>query len=243
MTASKVIGIIPARYASTRFPGKPLALIGSKPMIEWVYEAALKSKEIDFLTVATDDKRIFDAVKKFGGNAVITSPDHATGSDRIIEAAGNFKEYDIIVNIQGDEPGIEPDLIDGVIRLKKDHPAFNVTTAARPFMKHEDPSSPDRVKVVFSKNKAALYFSRSVIPYPRQKVSDLFLHLGIYVYDRDYLFNFNNLPRSDLEETESLEQLRILENDGKIGVFITHDAVQGVDTPDDLKIVSDILLK
>jgi 3-deoxy-manno-octulosonate cytidylyltransferase (CMP-KDO synthetase) len=243
MTDSKVLGIIPARYASTRFPGKPLAMIGSKPMIQWVYEAALKSKEIDFLAVATDDKRIFDAVKHFGGNAVITSSDHATGSDRIIEAAGQFKDYGIIVNIQGDEPGIEPALIDGVIRLKKDQPEFNVTTAARPFQKYEDPTSPDRVKVVFSKNHSALYFSRSLIPYPRQSNTDFYMHLGIYVYDRKYLFGFNNLDKSSLEETESLEQLRILENGGKIGVFITRNAVQGVGTPEDLKVVSDILLK
>ncbi len=243
MNHDKVLAVIPARYASTRFPGKPLAMIGHKPMIQWVYEAAMRSKLTDQLTVATDDKRIFDAVKKFGGNVVITSPDHATGSDRIIEAAGHFPDYGIIVNIQGDEPGIEPELIDGVIRLKKENPSFNVTTAARPFHAHENPESPDRVKVVFSVKKNALYFSRSLIPFPRNPHSSWHLHLGIYAYERDFLMKFNSLAASPLEQAESLEQLRILENDGRIGVWITKNAMQGVDTPEDLENVSRILLK
>lgn len=233
---TKVLGAIPARYASERFPGKPLAMIGSKPMIQWVYEAAQKSDKLDLVVIATDDERIRDAVLTFGGEVLLTSVNHRSGTDRLIEVAEYYKEYDVIVNIQGDEPGIEPELIQGVAQLKLDHPEWAMTTAARPFQNNEDPLSPNRVKVTLSKTNLALYFSRSLIPFPRNKdLHPVYLHLGIYAYQREFLLKYNTLPESGLEQTESLEQLRALENDYQIGVFKTHGSQPSVDTPEDLQ--------
>lgn len=232
---SKVLGVIPARYQSTRFPGKALARIGTKPMIQWVYEAAQRCPQLQKLVVATDDDRILTAVRSFGGEAVLTHAEHQTGTDRLIEVAQHHPEYDTIVNIQGDEPGIEPELISRTIQLKLKHPEWPVTTAARPFQTSEDPLTPHRVKVVLSRGGRALYFSRSLIPAQRNPDKDsVLLHLGIYVYSKEFLLQFNELPASPLEATESLEQLRVLENDFPMGVHITQSSMPGVDTPDDL---------
>ncbi len=238
---TRTIGIIPARYASTRFPGKPLAMIGKKPMIQWVFEAAKKARELDELIVATDDERIFQKVMEFGGKAMMTSPHHNTGSDRLVEAAAAFPDCGIVLNIQGDEPGLESELIDGIVALKKSKSSWPVTTAARPFQPHEDKNDPNRVKVVVGSNGRALYFSRSPIPYFRNEIEyPTYLHLGLYAYDREFLFQFPDLPESNLEKAESLEQLRILDSGFDIGVHIVQTSTPGVDTPKDLEQVSQL---
>ncbi len=206
-------------------------------MIQWVYEAASACRELDQVVVATDDSRIYDVVESFGGTAMMTSTDHQTGTDRLVEVASRMEEYQIVVNIQGDEPGIESDLISGVIALKKENPHWEVTTAARPFQEKEDVNDPNRVKVVFGNDGRALYFSRSPIPYFRSRPEGLrsYLHLGIYAYDSSYLMGFNKLPGSPLERAEMLEQLRVLENGGTVGVHVVSHSLPGVDTPEDLE--------
>lgn len=242
MNERRALGVIPARYASTRFPGKPLADLGGRPMVQWVYAAAAAAREIDTALVATDDERIFEAVRAFGGEAIMTAADHATGTDRLVEVARARPEFDLIVNIQGDEPGIEASLIDGVTRMKRERPDLAVTTAARPFAPGEDPGDPNRVKVALSASGRALYFSRSLIPFPRNPVDlPAYLHLGIYAYDRPFLLGFPDLPASALERSESLEQLRVLENDAAIGVFLAEESLPGVDTPADLAAMAALL--
>ncbi len=237
----KVLGVIPARYGSTRFPGKVLANIGSYPMIRYVYEAARQAKVLDHLVIATDDERVRDVVVGFGAECLMTSDKHKSGTDRLAEVAETYRDYDVLVNIQGDEPGIEPELIDGVARLKIENPEWQMTTAARPFQSGEDPLQPNRVKVVMTRAGRALYFSRSLIPFPRNRVDrPVYLHLGIYAYERDFLLRFHTLPPSALEESESLEQLRALENDHSIGVFVTESSLPGVDTPEDLAAITGI---
>lgn len=232
---ARVLGVIPARYGSQRFPGKVIAKLGSWPMIRYVYEAAKKSKTLDHLVIGTDDERVLEEAKAFGAECLMTSEEHKTGTDRLTEVADYYKDFDVIVNIQGDEPGIETDLIDGVVKLKLDHPEWEAATAARPFQEDEDPLQPNRVKVAISKKSRALYFSRSLIPFPRNTTGfNNLLHLGIYAYQRDFLMRFKTLPVSHLEDTESLEQLRILENDYDIGVHIVEGSMPGVDTEDDL---------
>lgn len=233
----KVLGVIPARYSSSRFPGKPLARIGGKTMIEWTYSNSFKSKAIDRLVVATDSELIEKEVLRFGGEVVMTSSQHLTGTDRIIEVAKNFKDVSFVVNIQGDEPGIEDTLISGVAEMKKSKTEWEVVTAATSFQPSEDPNDPNRVKVVFDRNNKALYFSRSLIPSNFKKNPMHYRHLGIYAYNRDYLLNIPNLKISDWEEAESLEQLRFLQNGATIGIFITSQASLAVDTPEDLDLV------
>ena len=232
----KILGAIPARYPSRRFPGKPLAKIGDKIMLQWVWEASCSCKDLDHVVVATDDDRIYKAVKDFGGDVVMTSDTHTSGTDRLAELASKFPEYDILVNIQGDEPGIDHTLISGVVRMKVKHPEWEVTTAAHPLTKEKDPLLPERVKLVMSKSCKALYFSRSLIPFPRNKTDNLiYIHLGIYAYQRAFLMHLHTLPESNLEKVEALEQLRVIENDFSIGVHIIEDALPPVDTPEDLE--------
>ncbi|TGN01415.1 3-deoxy-manno-octulosonate cytidylyltransferase [Leptospira yasudae] len=233
----KILGVIPARYASSRFPGKPLAKIGDKTMIEWTYRNASRSATLSELVVATDDERIHDVVLAFGGKSVMTSADHPSGTDRIIEVAEKFPEFSVIVNIQGDEPGIEPELIDGVASLKASHPEWTMSTAAVPLLDPSHGTDPNRVKVIFDQNGKAIYFSRSLIPSQFKAKVPLYRHLGIYGYDRDFLLKYNSLPKSNLEESESLEQLRAIEAGYGIGVFLAKEAGLSVDTPADLKIV------
>lgn len=235
--SDQILGVIPARFASTRLPGKPLALIGTKPMIQWTYHHASLSKSIHRLVVATDDKRIHDVVLSFGGESILTSPDHPTGTDRIIEVAEKFPEYGIILNIQGDEPGMESVLIDGVLDLKTKHRNWEMTTAAVPFTSSEDPKDPNKVKVVFDNQSRANYFSRSPIPASFKGEARYHRHLGIYAYEREFLMNYHHLPHSDWETAESLEQLRALQNGSIIGVYLSDKANLGVDSPADLEIV------
>jgi 3-deoxy-manno-octulosonate cytidylyltransferase (CMP-KDO synthetase) len=232
----KIIGVIPARYDSTRFPGKPLALINGKPMIQHVWENSSKSKLINELYVATDDKRIFDAVNAFWGNAVMTSKKHKSGSDRIGEVVKN-KNCDIVVNIQGDEPFINPTNIDKAITPLIKDKNINVTTLCTKIKNKDEINNPNVVKVVTDKKGFALYFSRHTIPYNRDDMKGIsyYRHIGLYVYRKDYLMKFVKMKPSKLELTEKLEQLRILENGGRIKVVITNIDSVTVDTSSDLK--------
>lgn len=238
----KAVGIIPARYQSTRFPGKPLADILGKPMIQWVYERVRLAKTLDGVLVATDDQRIFDAVNQFSGQAVMTSPDHHSGTDRLAEAAANL-DADIIVNIQGDEPLIEPKAIDLAVEPFLVNPDLPMTTLKTPILDLEDLQSPGVVKVVTDENGLALYFSRYPIPCIRgmedpaevlnQKIH--YKHIGLYAYRRDFLLKYPQLKQTPLEKAESLEQLRALENGYRICVVNCPYTSVSVDTPEDLE--------
>lgn len=237
-----IVGIIPSRYASTRLPAKPLVDICGKPMIQRVYERVQQSKLLTEIIVATDDVRIESVVKSFGGNVVITPVDIQSGSDRIALVAKTMNA-DIVVNIQGDEPLIDPQLIDETIQLLLDDEAAVVGTAVKKTSDAQDVFNPSVVKVVLDKNNYALYFSRSPIPHIRdaKKDSDWFngttfyKHFGIYVYRADFLQRYTTLPQSPLEITEKLEQLRVLEYGFKIKCVVTEYNSMPVDTPEDLK--------
>lgn len=231
------LGIIPARYASTRFPGKPLAIIGGVPMIERVYKQAVKSN-LDKVLVATDDERIAECVKGFGGNVVMTNPDLPTGTDRCREALTLSKiKAKIVVNIQGDEPFIDPEQINAIIQLLHGHDV-NIATIISPALTIEEIENPNRVKVVTEKNGKALYFSRSPIPFSKNlkdQVSNYFIHLGIYGFKGATLQELGQLSTSSLELAESLEQLRWLENGYSIYTVKTDERADSVDTPEDLE--------
>ncbi|MBU1487366.1 3-deoxy-manno-octulosonate cytidylyltransferase [bacterium] len=237
----KVVGIIPARYGSTRFPGKPLALINDKPMIWHTYERALKAKRIDELIVATDDDHIFEVVKNFGAEAVLTFTIFKSGTDRVAAVARDI-EADIIVNIQADEPFIDPSSIDKAIEAAAEDPLVLVSTLKCRIKKEEELTDPNVVKVVTNKKGEALYFSRAPIPYCFRENRLYYKHIGLYVFRRDFLFAFTDLPPSALEETEGLEQLRILENGYPIKVVETEYEGIGVDTKEDLEKVEAIFL-
>ncbi len=236
----KFIAIIPARYASTRFPGKPLALLGNKPVIQRVYEQV--TQEIHEAWVATDDERIKKAVEQFGGKAIMTSPHHKSGTDRIEEAAERINtDADVIVNIQGDEPFIQASQIRTVCQ-QFDNPSTQIATIGKPFTTMDEVDNPNSPKIVTDNQGFALYFSRSVIPYVRGKEHNAWLedfpflkHLGIYAYRRNVLREVTRLPQSTLERAESLEQLRWLQNGYCIRVGITHAETVGIDTPADLE--------
>ncbi|MBS1518236.1 MAG: 3-deoxy-manno-octulosonate cytidylyltransferase [Bacteroidetes bacterium] len=238
-----ITGVIPARFASTRFPGKPLITISGKSMIQRVYEQAQKSKLISSVIVATDDKRIFECVNSFGGEAVMTSPKHRSGTDRIHEAVKNIK-CGIVVNIQGDEPFIEPDNIDMAIEPLLKDKKLNVSTLAVRIRDLSEVRDPGIVKVIFDRKMNTVYFSRGILPYNADiadKKADVkskirfYKHIGLYVYRKKFLSEFVNMKKSQLEESEKLEQLRIIENGEKIRIVITGKDSVSVDTPDDLK--------
>ena len=212
MPTPLVIGVIPARYASTRFPGKPLAMIAGRPMIQWVYEQSSKAKSLGRVLVATDDDRIAAAVQAFGGTAVLTSPRHACGTDRLAEVAAAFPDVDLVVNIQGDEPLIAPDAIDLAVRSLQEHPEAAIGTLVAAASR-DDMANPNVVKVVLDSTGRALYFSRSPIPYQRSPDGGApnWKHIGLYAYRREFLIRFSKSPSTPLEQTESLEQLRALE--------------------------------
>ena len=237
----KAICVIPARYSSTRLPGKPLKLIAGVPMICRVYDRASQAKLIDKAIVATDDERIFNAVKEYGGEAMMTRADHPTGTDRLAEVANNFSDVDVIVNVQGDEPLIEPSLIDDLIRLFNEDPNLQMATVSTELKEESEINNPNNVKVISDLNGYALYFSRSVIPYPRNAgKSKVYKHIGIYAYRRDFLLKYAKMSPTPLEQSESLEQLRALENGYKIKVLRSDNQFIGVDTEEDLKLVNEI---
>ncbi len=236
-----VIGIIPARYGSTRLPAKALAMISGKPMIQHVYERCMKSGLLSEILVATDDKRIFDAVLSFGGNAVMTSKVHKSGTDRIGEAVKKIK-CDIVVNIQGDEPMIDPGNIDKAIEPLLTDKSINVSTICVKIKDKKEISNPNVVKVIKDKNNNALYFSRSVIPFNRDSGRvEYFKHIGLYVYRSSYLAQLVNMKQTKLESAEKLEQLRILENGESIRVVEVKKDSHSVDTPGDLNKIRKIL--
>ena len=237
----KALCIIPARYASTRLPGKPLKDICGKPMICRVYERAKLARSVDEVIVATDDERILRAVESNNGRAMMTRADHKTGTDRLAEVAEKFPDVDIIVNVQGDEPLIEAGLIDELI-AQFDDENLQMATVAVELDDEDEMKNPNNVKVVIDKKNNALYFSRSLIPYPRNVgKSKVFKHIGIYAYRRNFLLEYAKMPSTPLEESESLEQLRALENGYKIRVIKSDCKFIGVDTEEDLKRVNEIL--
>lgn len=239
----KAVCVIPARYASTRLPGKPLKLIAGKPMIERVYEQAKKAKTLCDVIVATDDIRVFDAVKKFGGKVAMTRTDHKSGTDRLAEVAQNYQDADIVINVQGDEPMIPPEIIDALVNVFLDNKDLQMATMKCP-MQEEEYNDPAAVKVVTDLNGYALYFTRSLAPYPRNKENlKVYKHVGIYAYRRDFLLRFAKLQQTPLELTESLEQLRALENGIKIKVLESDFRGVGVDTPEDLIKINEIFAK
>jgi 3-deoxy-manno-octulosonate cytidylyltransferase (CMP-KDO synthetase) len=244
MSFMNVICIIPARYASTRLPGKPLKLIVGRPMIQWVYEQAKKAAKPAEVIVATDDARVYDAVLAFGGKACMTRKDHPNGTSRLAEVAEKFPEADVIVNVQGDEPMIPPEVIDRLAEAFEKEPELQMATMiAR--MQENEYADPSAVKVVTDKNGYALFFSRSLLPYPRNK-SDLFKvykHVGIYAYTRTFLMQYAAMEPTPLEQVESLEQLRVLENGYKIKVLESDFQGVGVDTQADLDAVNKLLGK
>lgn len=239
-----VIGVIPARYSSTRFEGKVLADIAGKPMLQHVWERAKEARILDDLIIACDDELVAEAAKNFGAKVALTSKGHASGTDRIIEVI-NPLEVKIVVNIQADEPLINPVMIDTVARALLDDDAVTMATLSK---KIEDPleiNDPHVVKVVVDKNNFALYFSRASIPYYAQnseiKAVEYQKHIGLYSYTKDFLFIYKNLPESNLEKIERLEQLRVLEGGFKIKVIETKYDTIGVDTPEDLAKVKEYL--
>ena len=245
---SKTVGIIPARWASTRFPGKPLHLIAGKPLLQRVWERCRQARRLNSVIIATDDMRIADAAFAWGAEVALTSIRHASGTDRIAEVARKTKQFSYIVNIQGDEPLIDPRLIDRLVEKLDTDPDVDIVTAAHPFTNAADASSPHQVKVVIDRNGRALYFSRAAIPFSRSGGSQprrlsglgnrpsLFLrHQGIYAFRRDTLLRFVKWKPSPLERAEALEQLRALENGVTVDVLVTKHGWPGVDTLEDAK--------
>jgi len=236
------IGIIPARFQSTRFPGKPLALLGGKPIIHWVYENAKKA--LGEVYVATDDERIYQAVVAFGGKAVYTSANHESGTDRCAEAAQKLAErlkFDVVINIQGDEPFIRPEQIES-LKACFDSPETEIATLIKPITNAAEITNINRPKVVINKNQEAMYFSRSPIPFVRDGLPEEWLtrntfysHIGMYAYRFDILLELTKLPLGVLEKAESLEQLRWLENGYRIRTTQTQFENIGIDTPEDLE--------
>ncbi|MCD6366732.1 MAG: 3-deoxy-manno-octulosonate cytidylyltransferase [Bacteroidales bacterium] len=239
MTENKFIGIIPARYASSRFPGKPLAMIGNKPMIQRVYEQA--KKVIETVFVATDDNRIYDTVKNFGGNVVITSADHPNGTSRCFEAIQHINEdANIVINIQGDEPFINPEQLNELKTLFK-NPAVTIGTQIKKITKVEDLFNPNIPKVVVNEQRQAIYFSRSPIPFLRNVPEKEWLvhhtfykHIGLYAYRKEILSKLVNLSLSPNEKAESLEQLRWIDHGFEIQTHITDFESIGIDIPEDI---------
>ncbi|WP_432821087.1 3-deoxy-manno-octulosonate cytidylyltransferase [Trichloromonas sp.] len=245
----RVTAIIPARYASTRFPGKPLVDILGKPMIQWVYQRTIESSRVDRVVVATDDERIFAAVRAFGGEVQMTSPDHPTGTDRLAEVAQRI-DTDIVVNVQGDEPLIDPRMIDLAVAPLVEDAAIPMGTLMTPIGSVEEFLNPNVVKVVVDAKGFALYFSRAPIPHPRDHAQNLseyfsqlkaYKHIGLYVYRKGFLLDYPKMPSTPLENSEKLEQLRALEQGYRIRVVPTDLVSQGVDTPADLELVRALL--
>lgn len=228
--------IIPARYGSSRLEGKPLIKVNGKPIIQWVYEKALQVKSADMIIVATDDERIYDCVKSFGGVVEMTSTEHKCGSDRIREVVDRHPEIGFVVNLQGDEPMIKPESVEEVIKNVKFDDNADISTLIRKIEDEDEINNPNLVKCVTDVNGYALYFSRSKIPYERKLgIATFYGHLGIYGYKREALIKMTELAQTPLEKTESLEQLRALENGMKIKTSVVDFVPVGIDTAEDLE--------
>jgi 3-deoxy-manno-octulosonate cytidylyltransferase (CMP-KDO synthetase) len=255
---NNAVAIIPARFASSRLPGKPLLEIAGKPLIIWVAERAMAATCVSRVLVATDDERVLSAVHRFGYEAVMTSPNHESGTDRLAEVAARMPDAQIIINVQGDEPLIASDTIDRTVAALTDDDECSISTTWEPFTSAADVISPDVVKVVFDPSHRAIYFSRAPIPYPREAVrkhgsieaalkaepmliNRFCKHTGLYVYRREALLEFASWPPSELEVAESLEQLRALDHGLKIKVVQSTQSSVGVDTPEDLERVRTVI--
>lgn len=246
----KTLGVIPSRYGAQRFPGKPLTMIAGKTLVQRVYEQASKAKRLDKVIVATEDTRILEAVEAYGGDAMLTSPDCATGTDRVTEVARQY-DCELVVNIQGDEPLMRPEMIDQLVEGMQAERGCVMGTLARKLESAATLNNSNVVKVVIAGNGNALYFSRSTIPYVRDarrddatewlRLGKFFKHLGIYAYRKEFLLKFVALPQGELEKTEKLEQLRALDGGYGIKVWVTPFDSIGVDTPEDVKMVEEIL--
>ena len=242
----EVVALIPARYGSTRFPGKPLALLRGKPMIQHVYEQTCQVRGLTQVVVATDDRRIAEAVRSIGGHVAMTRADHPTGTDRLAEVAQGLTA-DIIVNVQGDLPFFPPSLVEDAVAALQAAPEAAMATSKTPIYEHEEWRNPNVVKVVTDQRGFALYFSRSPIPFYRSQRADAqqmilgYRHIGLYVYRRDFLLTFTQLAPTPLEEAEKLEQLRALESGYRIQVTQTQRPTVEVDTPQDLRRAEEIL--
>jgi len=237
----RALAIIPARYASIRFPGKPLALIGGKPLVQHVWERCRQADAIERVIVATEDARIFDACAAFGAEAELTSPDHVSGTDRVAEIALRHGEFDVVLNVQGDEPAISPDTVSAVARAFRESER-EIVTAISPLEDASERENPNVVKAVIARSGRALYFSRAAIPFLRGDVMARFhRHQGIYGFRADILQRATTLPVSELERAESLEQLRWLENGLSIHCVVVPAIFVGVDVPSDIPIVETLL--
>ena len=234
---NKAVGIIPARWASTRFPGKPLHLIGNKPLLRRVWERCKRAKKLEQVIIATDDMRIARAAFDWGAEVAMTSPRHQSGTDRIAEVARKARQFDLIINIQGDEPLTEPALLNRFVDELRSNPKIDIVTAAHPFKTAAEASSPHQVKVIVDLQGNALYFSRYAIPFPRNRAASIkyLRHQGIYGFRRKALLDFVRWKPTPLERAESLEQLRALENGVKVHVLVTKHGSPGVDTLADAK--------
>lgn len=242
ISTAHVIGLIPARWSSSRFPGKPLHLLAGKPLVQHVWERVMQCKKLDAVAIATDDERIYEAAEAFGAKVIMTSPDHPSGSDRLAEALSCFPEATHVVNVQGDEPLIDPDLVDELAVALLSDDGLSMATAACELHNEEDFQNSNIVKVVLAVNGDALYFSRATIPFPRNPLQKPALrHLGIYAYRADFLKQFVLWPPSSLELSESLEQLRALENGARIRVILTDHQGPGVDTLEQADAVEKLL--
>ena len=240
---SKAVGIIPARWGSTRFPGKPLHSIAGKPLLRHVWERSRRAKKLDRLIIATDDFRIAESAFDWGAEVAMTSPNHASGTDRIAEVAAKLKAFAHIINIQGDEPLVDPKLIDRLVRELQRDKKLEMITVAHPFEDGNDAQSPHQVKVVMNQSGDALYFSRAAIPFARvpSEQPKYFRHQGIYGYSRDLLLRFVRWKTSPLERAEALEQLRALENGVRIRVVMSGSGSPGVDTPEDARMIERLM--
>jgi 3-deoxy-manno-octulosonate cytidylyltransferase (CMP-KDO synthetase) len=231
----KCLAVIPARHASSRFPGKPLARLGGKPMVQWVYEAAARDRVFGNVVVATDHEGIADTVRRFGGHVEMTRPDHLSGTDRVAEVAERFPGVDVVVNVQGDQPFVTTDMLTRLIAPYRAGEFPDMATVACPFAAPALMENPGAVKVVLDQNGNALYFSRASIPYLREPGrAPVFHHLGLYAFRREFLRQFTALAPTPLEKCEQLEQLRALENGYRIRVSLVEHAIVEVNTPADL---------
>ncbi len=234
MSGVTAIGIIPARYEASRFPGKPLFPIAGKPLIQHVVDRCALAENLSDIIVATDDMRILETVEGFGGKAIMTKPDHPTGTDRIAEVAARV-ECDLIVNVQGDEPLMDPKLIDRSVETFSAIPDFKFGSAMTAIENDEDVQNPNVVKVVVGRNNQALYFTRFPVPYRRKRtLLPVYQHIGFYVYQKDFLLAYPAMEPTPLEQTECLEQLRALENGIRIDMIETDYTGIGVDAPEDV---------
>ncbi|HWF08102.1 MAG TPA: 3-deoxy-manno-octulosonate cytidylyltransferase [Bryobacteraceae bacterium] len=238
----KILGVIPARYASSRFPGKALAKVDSRTMLECVYERVSMARYLGSIIIATDDQRIADAARSFGARVKLTRDDHVSGTDRVAEVASAFEEHELVVNIQGDEPLIDPNAIDAAVLPLLEEPAIPMGTLKKRIEDAAEITDPNIVKVVTDRFENAIYFSRSTIPHAREGEGPVvYKHIGLYVYRRDFLLRYSDLTPGPLERTERLEQLRALENGFRIRVVETDYESFGVDTPGDLERVRSLV--